>query len=170
MSPDACPRYQLSPPQPLNADQVARDERLHRLGVRFSSAYLQRSYGLHDGDLDTIAMAAVAQRPDRLAAMREQQFAETQPQPPEPDLAIEAAIDAGVRAWLQEQLPAISDELVQPVLDAVQQHADPETLMDALSAVFPRWQTPQLQTALEHLMFALDVIGRLQVQAELEQT
>lgn len=49
---ETLPRFELFEQETVNKYQAERDEMLHRMGVRFSKQYLERTYNFEEGDIE----------------------------------------------------------------------------------------------------------------------
>ncbi|MDO9716978.1 DUF935 domain-containing protein, partial [Glaesserella parasuis] len=50
------PTFEFFEQESINTEQVERDEKLHRMGVRFTKQYFMREYGFEDGDIELQAV------------------------------------------------------------------------------------------------------------------
>ncbi|MFW9315087.1 DUF935 domain-containing protein [Glaesserella parasuis] len=52
------PTFEFFEQESINTEQVERDEKLHRMGVRFTKQYFMREYGFEDGDIELKAVSS----------------------------------------------------------------------------------------------------------------
>ncbi|MDG4924371.1 DUF935 family protein, partial [Glaesserella parasuis] len=52
------PTFEFFEQESINTEQVERDEKLHRMGVRFTKQYFMREYGFEDGDIELQAVSS----------------------------------------------------------------------------------------------------------------
>lgn len=56
---ETLPKFELYEQESIDTAQVERDEKLHRIGVRFSQEYFERVYGFEKGDISVQAVTSV---------------------------------------------------------------------------------------------------------------
>ena len=150
--PAQAPKCQLLPREQIDQQRADRDVKLTHAGAKFTSAYFVRQYNLQPGDLEQ----PVATRP-----VADLTFAE----PTEQDIS--EVIDEAVQAYLATTLPGVTQAMIGPLIAAIRDTADPDAQMDKLAELLPLMDDTLLRKTLANVMFAVDVIGRLMVQAEL---
>ncbi|UVV64561.1 DUF935 domain-containing protein [Glaesserella parasuis] len=52
------PTFEFFEQESINTEQVERDEKLHRMGVRFTKQYFMREYGFEEGDIELQAVSS----------------------------------------------------------------------------------------------------------------
>jgi phage gp29-like protein len=124
--------------------RAKRDKTLTDAGVKFSSSYFKRAYGLQEGDIVetlTPAVNAVA-------------FSESSDAFPDQD-ALDAALIALADNQMQDQVSTILKPLVQLINDS----ADYPEAMGKLAALFPKLDTASLEETLTRAMFVSELWG-----------
>lgn len=136
------PRFVLHEAEEYGSTELSqRDLNLHQLGARFSNDYFKRAYGLRDDDLlpeNTVEKSA--------------DFAEND---------IYQTFENTVSGSLK---PDFASELIENL----QNGATPEIVLNQLAENYPQMNDDELQNELARLIFLADLVGRLEIQAELK--
>lgn len=147
------PRFALWEQEEVDKVMAERDEKLTRAGARFTPAYFKRAYNLQDGDL------VEDPAPDKGPVS----FAEGASVFPD-----QAALDEALAALGDDALSAEADALLRPLLTQLAAAADEHAALALLAGAYPGMDSHALETHLEPLLFAADLVGRAGVRAELE--
>lgn len=163
--PADCPQVTLTAEPTINLEQAKLDETLARTGVKFNPQYFIRTYNLQTGDLDEVAMQATNQPALPAPATSLPTFSE-------PDLSViddlEDVLHDALQAQLRRLLPDVADQLLAPIIETMTNQSDPDTVMDALIAALPDWDSTILENTLTRILFVADAVGRLMVAQELQ--
>lgn len=152
------PVYELWEQEQIDKTLAERDKSLTESGVRFTTAYWQRTYNLQDGDIE------VAPVPSALPAEASAEFAESGVRPVLDQYALDQAIDGLAPAELQQQ----AEQALLPVIEALQKGRDETEVMGLLAEVSPDLDATALQATLARLIFMANLWGRLSAAADLE--
>lgn len=148
------PVYELWEQEQIDETLAKRDKSLTEAGVKFTTAYWQRTYNLQDGDIE---MAAVTQPTA--------EFAEHAGVKPVLDqVALDQAIDGLASADLQHQ----AEQALLPVIEALQKGRDETEVLGLLAETAPDLDAAALQAMLAKLLFMANLWGRLSAAADLE--
>lgn len=134
-----------------SAELAARDLNLFQMGAKFSNDYFIRAYGLQDGDL-----LPSEKQPETVSGCLN--FAEH-------DVA--QAFENTVSGSLKDDLAQQGQDLSTQFVGSLQNGATPETVLNQLAKAYPKLDDQALQDELARLIFLADLVGRLEVQAEL---
>ncbi|MBC2658301.1 DUF935 family protein [Pseudomonas sp. MSSRFD41] len=149
----AAPIYELWEQEEIDKILAERDKNLSESGVRFTPQYWKRTYNLQDGDI--VETAADESGPA---------FAEPALKPILDQVALDQAIDSLPAELLQEQ----AEQLVAPVLEALQRGRSDSEALGLLAEVYPQMDDQTLQQTLARLLFIADTWGRLNAAADQE--
>ena len=139
------PKFVLHEAEEYGSTELSqRDLNLHQLGARFSNDYFKRAYGLRDDDL---------LQPENV------DFAEH-------DVA--QTFENEVSSSLNNDLAQQGQDLTAQFLGSLKDGATPETVLNQLAKSYPKLDDQALQDELARLIFLADLVGRLEVQAELK--
>ena len=139
------PKFVLHEAEEYGSTELSqRDLNLHQLGARFSNDYFKRAYGLRDDDL---------LQPENV------DFAEH-------DVA--QTFENEVSGSLNNDLAQQGQDLTAQFLGSLKDGATPETVLNQLAKSYPKLDDQALQDELARLIFLADLVGRLEVQAELK--
>ena len=147
------PVYELWEQEEIDKTQADRDKSLTEAGVKFTPQYWKRTYNLQDGDIVETA-----------ADERGPAFAEPTLKPILDQVALDQAIDSLPAELLQEQ----AEQLVAPVLEALQRGRSDSEALGLLAEVYPQMDDQALQQTLARLLFIADTWGRLNAAADQE--
>lgn len=118
-------------------------------GLRLTRSYYIKTHGLEEGDVEV--KQAVGPTPPSPA------FSE-----PGGDLyPDQAALDAALDAFLGSQADDALAGTLRPVIKAIQDGTEPDTVMEQLIAAFPKMNTAELEQLLAQAIFVADLWGRL---------
>lgn len=148
------PVYDLWEQEQIDKILAERDKSLTDSGVKFTSAYWQRTYNLQDGDIEMAP--AVQPGPE---------FAEASALRPVLDqVALDQAIDGLASTDLQLQ----AEQALLPVIEALQKGRDETEVLGLLAETAPDLDATALQATLAKLLFMANLWGRLSAAADLE--
>ena len=143
------PKFVLHEAEEYGSTELSqRDLNLHQIGARFSNDYFIRAYGLQNGDLlppETVSGSL--------------NFAEN-------DVA--QTFEDEVSGSLKDDLTQQGQDLTAQFLGSLKNGATPETVLNQLAKSYPKLDDQALQNELARLIFLADLVGRLEVQAELK--
>lgn len=143
------PRFVLHEAEEYGSTELSqRDLNLHQIGARFSNDYFIRAYGLQDNDL-----LPPEKQPENV------DFAEH-------DVA--QTFENEVSGSLNNDLAQQGQDLTAQFLGSLKDGATPETVLNQLAKSYPKLDDQALQDELARLIFLADLVGRLEVQAELK--
>lgn len=154
----ARPKFVLYEAEEYGSTELAqRDYHLHQIGARFSNEYFARAYGFQDGDL----LPTERQPENDLGSLN---FAEPHSHHEHNEAAnIPHIIETAVSGSLKANPPDVTHELI----GSLKNGATSEAVLKQLAAAYPKLDHTALQDELARLIFLADVVGRLEVQAEL---
>ena len=154
----ARPKFVLYEAEEYGSTELAqRDYHLHQIGARFSNEYFARAYGFQDGDL----LPTERQPENDLGSLN---FAEPHSHHEHNEAAnIPYIMETAVSGSLKANPPDVTHELI----GSLKNGATPEAVLQQLAAAYPKLDHTALQDELARLIFLADVVGRLEVQAEL---
>lgn len=136
------PRFVLHEAEEYGSTELSqRDLNLHQIGARFSNDYFIRAYGLRDNDL--LPLETQSKSID---------FAEHD---------VSQTFENTVSGNLQ-------NDFASDLVKNLQNGATPETVLNQLAEHYPKMNDEALQNELARLIFLADLVGRLEVQAELK--
>lgn len=136
------PRFVLHEAEEYGSTELSqRDLNLHQLGARFSNDYFKRAYGLRDDDLL-------------------------------PENTVEKSADFAENDVYQTFENTVSGSLksdfASDLIENLQNGATPEIVLNQLAENYPQMNDDELQNELARLIFLADLVGRLEIQAELK--
>lgn len=154
----ARPKFVLYEAEEYGSTELAqRDYHLHQIGARFSNEYFARAYGFQDGDL----LPTGRQPENDLGSLN---FAEPHSHHEHNEAAnIPHIMETAVSGSLKANPPDVTHELI----GSLKNGATSEAVLQQLAAAYPKLDHTALQDELARLIFLADVVGRLEVQAEL---
>lgn len=148
------PVYDLWEQEQIDKILAERDKSLTDSGVKFTSAYWQRTYNLQDGDIETAP-----------AAQPGPEFAEPSALRPVLDqVALDQVIDGLASTDLQLQ----AEQALLPIIEALQKGRDETEVLGLLAETAPDLDATALQATLAKLLFMANLWGRLSAAADLE--
>lgn len=145
------PVYVLEEQESIDKARADRDETLSKAGVRFTSAYWQRTYNLQAED--------IAAEPSPPAPT---EFSEPALAPLLDQLALDQAIAGLPAAELQQQ----AEQALLPIIEALQQGRDETEVLGLLAETQPDLDATALREQLARLLFICNVWGRLSAAAD----
>jgi phage gp29-like protein len=154
IGPQDTPKYRLMEREKIDDTRAKRDNQLVAAGAKLTPGYFKRAYKFQDGDLDEAAMVAAPAKPGAPHA----DFNEGGD-----ELDVEGIMDA----YIDKILPAITRQMIEPLIAAIRQQADFDTVQAELAKLYPTMNDATLRKTLTNLEFALDTIGRLMIAEEL---
>lgn len=156
----AAPTYSLWEQEEVDDVLAKRDKTLKEAGVKFKKSYWVRTYNLLETDIeDDPAPPTQPTLPVAFAGVDPEIF---------PD---QAALDDAISQLAADgELQKQAEQLLKPVLDAVTKSTNEEELLAALAEAYPDMSPDGLIKTLTRLEFAAQLIGRLSVQQELENS
>ena len=135
------PKFVLHEAEEFGSTELAqRDQLLHQMGARFTSDYFKRAYGLRDEDL--LPSETQSEQAD---------FAEN-------DVS---------QTFENEVSGSLKADFASDLIENLQNGATPEIILNQLAENYPQMNDTDLQNELARLIFLADLVGRLEVQAEL---
>lgn len=151
------PKFVLHEAEEYGSTELAqRDQLLHQIGARFTPEYFARAYGLQQGDLLP---------PDKV------EFAEK-------DIAQNfenniSGSTTGTHIGSRNQRfltdGSLKTDFTDVFVQNLQNGATPESVLNQLVDSYPNMDDHALQAELARLIFLADLVGRLEVQAELKE-
>ncbi|MFB6404549.1 DUF935 family protein, partial [Pseudomonas putida] len=142
------PVYELWEQEQIDKALAERDKSLTESGVRFTTAYWQRTYNLQDGDIEATPATTAEVNAD---------FAESGLRPVLDQHALDQAIDGLAPADLQQQ----AEQALLPVIEALQKSRDETEVLGLLAETSPDLDATALQALLAKLIFMANLWGRL---------
>jgi len=134
-----------------------RDDKLSsamaRSGARLSKSYYVRTHGLQEDDVEDIPAEDTPKPKKPIGAVSFAEGSETFP-----DQAVTEAMAALVTP---EAMQAQMEEVLAPIIKALQETGDTASAAAALMAAWPAMETDALEQMLTKLIFASELIGRL---------
>lgn len=150
------PKFELYEQEDVDTIQADRDEKLSRAGVRFTSKYYKRIYGLEEGDIDeTPPMPPVASPQTPLQDVKQVAFAEEVPSSTD---ALDALIDTELAEW-QALLEPMVDPLQAAIDQAVANGESAQQLLDRLPEILGQMDATALTAALARAAFTARLGG-----------
>lgn len=149
------PVYELWEQEQIDKALAERDKSLTESGVRFTTAYWQRTYNLQDGDIEATPATTAEVNAD---------FAESGLRPVLDQHALDQAIDGLAPADLQQQ----AEQALLPVIEALQKSRDETEVLGLLAETSPDLDATALQALLAKLIFMANLWGRLSAAADRE--
>lgn len=140
-------------------DLADRDEKLHRMGVKFQKSYLERRYGFEGGDIEIAEKTPPAEAGaggNMPFAFSEGMGREVRGSFPDQD-----ALDRFIEGIPEGALKGIADEVVLPVVSMIQAGESFEAVMGKLAETYPAMNTKGFEEILARAIFVADVWGRL---------
>lgn len=135
------PKFVLHETEEYGSTELSqRDLNLHQLGARFSNDYFKRAYGLRDDDL---------------------LLPETQPE------NVDFAENDVYQTFENTVSGSLKADFASDLINNLQNGATPEIVLQQLAENYPQMNDDELQNELARLIFLADLVGRLEVQAEL---
>ena len=119
------------------------------MGARFTSDYFKRAYGLRDEDL--LPSETQSEQAD---------FAEND---------VSQTFENEVSGSLKDDLAQQGQDLTTQFLSNLKNGATPDDVLTQLTQAYPQMNDKTLQEELARLIFLADLVGRLEVQAELAE-
>lgn len=147
----SAPVFELWEQKEIDKLQADRDKSLSDAGVRFSAQYWTRTYNLQPGDLIETATTQPADFAERLALPSDQH-----------------ALHQRIADLPAEQLQAQIEEILAPVLQALNRGDTEVQVLQQLAELQPELNDQALQSTLTRLMFMADLWGRLNASADRE--
>jgi phage gp29-like protein len=152
----------------IDLDLANRDKTLKELGLSFTKDYIKRAYYLNDEDFDIneipVSLPVVnnlnepIKQSDITDAVNNEFEAKSMPG--------QGIIDVVAEKVLEESKKML-EGLTKPVLDYVNNSGTFEEALDGLAEIYPQLNTDELYNKLVSIMFAAELIGRLEVRSEL---
>lgn len=142
------PVFSMYEEEDVDKDLAERDKLLVDAGVKFTRQYWMREYGFEEGDIE-IAPLPVPQ-----------QFTETaspQSQIPNPQLALDAALESISPEELQLQMEGV----LKPVITLIKEGNDYNAIMEQLVSTYPDMEDKALEEMLSRAIFISETWGRI---------
>lgn len=155
-STDNLPVFKLFSPEMIDPKLAERDKNLHEIGVRFTPEYFQKNHGLDEADFTLAADKAVTS-----ASGEGGSFAESSAQFPGQN-----AVDALVNSFSDEELQAVAEKMLAPVLDFVEEAQDYNELRENLHRIYPRMTDEGLEDLITKAVFVSESLGRVEEGVE----
>ncbi|MDK4680407.1 DUF935 family protein [Kingella negevensis] len=154
------PKFVLHEAEEYGSTELSqRDLNLHQLGARFSNDYFKRAYGLRDDDL------LPPEKQPESTDFAENDVYQTFENTVSGSLALlSKSSDLGIKGYAVGGKADFTNTFVQNL----QNGATPEIVLHQLAENYPNMNDQALQDELARLIFLADLVGRLEVQAELK--
>ena len=131
-----------------------RDERLSKMGVKFTKEYFVKQYGFADDEIDIEQPTVASGAPSSPTSFSES----TTKDPLE---SAQNSIDTGVESIDTAKSNTAMNGLLKPVLDIIKNSATHEEALDKLASSYADMDDDALISILERGIFASEAIGRL---------
>lgn len=157
----ARPRFVLHEAEEFGSTELSqRDMNLYQIGARFSPDYFVRAYGLRESDL----LPTQPENPAEQVDFAEQDISQNFENEISGSLALlSKSSDLGIKGYAVGGKADFTNTFVQNL----QNGATPEIVLHQLAENYPNMNDQALQDELARLIFLADLVGRLEVQAEL---
>ena len=158
----ARPRFVLHEAEEFGSTELSqRDMNLYQIGARFSPDYFVRAYGLRESDL----LPTQPENPAEQVDFAEQDISQNFENEISGSLALlSKSSDLGIKGYAVGGKADFTNTFVQNL----QNGATPEIVLHQLAETYPNMDDQALQDELARLIFLADLVGRLEVQAELK--
>lgn len=166
----AVPRFEMYSEEDVDNDNAERDEKLHGNGVRFTRAYMRKTYGLEDEDFylpDNGETKPPSTEPEpapinlptwiqdviRKTIKQPESFAEDDM--PDDQQSVEDAVDKLIAPGKNK----VAQKFVDTVIDLIEQSDSFEDAIKRISKAFPKMPLIELEEQLERFMSVAAIVG-----------
>lgn len=150
------PRFELYREADINKATAERDAVLaEKIGVKFSPAYIMRTYSLRAGDFTISAPTPAGNPAPSPAPTGSPAFAESDTPPDQ------RAIDQLADSLTPDQLQTQMEMMLKPVYALVSGAATYSEVLGSLASTFPKMNSADLQAVLTRCIFIAEATGRL---------
>lgn len=143
------PEFKLIEPLGINLELANRDEVLSRTGLKFTSEYYQRKYGLEEDEFEITENTEPAIDPMAGEFSRASR-----------DNA-QSAVDAMTDSLTASELDAQMNGILKPVIELIQNGEDYNEVLKQLTKIFPDMNSEKYEAEILKAYNLADTIGRL---------
>lgn len=153
-----CPTFELYAQEDVDKSLAERDKMLSDTGVRFTKGYFIRTYGFKDDEIEIKEPQTDVQP---FASSKNGTIVNTGNHTSD----YQAALDDAACQITDDELEGLCKDIVLPVIDFYKK-GDIAGALENLSSVYPMMSSQELEDKLTKVIFAAEMLGRLEVQSE----